>query len=95
MMKTGCTRRASCLSVTGDGAPHTVLYSVLQCRGKNKVRRRRRRSPCLAFVIAMADDDNVVDRPTQLICILDFYVNRQIQKTKMVYMLVIMMPIML
>ena len=52
-MKTGCTRRASCLSVTGDGAPHTVLHSVLQCGGKNKVRRRRRRSPCLAFVIVM------------------------------------------
>ena len=113
LMKTGCARTASCLSVTGHGLhttvsdctptipeyarlyPKTGGFGLPRCSGKNKVGKRRRRSPCLAFVIAMADDDNVVDRPTQLICILDFYVNRQIQKTKRVYMLVIMMPIML
>ena len=60
LMKTGCTRTASCLSVTGHGAPlcqcATLFHSTgvgVQVRGKNKLRRRRRRSPCLTFVIAM------------------------------------------
>ena len=57
--------------------PKTGGFGLAQCSGKNKVGKRRRRSPCLAFVIAMAGDDNVVDPPTQLICISDFYVNRQ------------------
>ena len=62
--------------------PKTGGFGLAQCSGKNKVGKRRRRSPCLAFVIAMAGDDNVVDLPTQLICISDFYVNRQIKRTK-------------
>ena len=112
LMKTGCARTASCLSVTGHGLhttvsdctptipeyarlyPKTGGFGLPRCSGKNKVGKRRRRSPCLAFVIAMADDDNVV-RPTQLTCILEIYVNRQIQKTRNANLLMVIMPIIL